>query len=93
MLHHPSAAQRAQSELATIVGPNRLPEFDDEPSLPYIRALIKEIMRWRAITPVAVPHAVIADDEYEGFRIPKGSVVIGNLASVNSVPFGNAYLM
>lgn len=36
-------------ELDTVLGPTRLPGWDDECSLPYIRALIKEVHRWGPI--------------------------------------------
>ena len=35
-------------------------------SLPYIDAIIQETLRWQLISPLAVPHVVNADDEYEG---------------------------
>jgi len=47
----PDTLKAAQEELDRVVGPNRLPTFDDEESLPYIRAMVKETLRWR---PVAV---------------------------------------
>jgi cytochrome P450 len=47
----PEALDGAHEELDRVVGPNRLPTFDDEDKLPYIRAMVKETLRWR---PVAV---------------------------------------
>jgi len=47
----PDTLKAAQEELDRVVGPNRLPTFDDEDRLPYIRAMVKETLRWR---PVAV---------------------------------------
>jgi len=47
----PEALKGAHEELDRVVGPDRLPTFDDEEKLPYIRAMVKEILRWR---PVAV---------------------------------------
>jgi cytochrome P450 len=47
----PDALAGAHEELDRVVGPNRLPTFDDEDKLPYIRAMVKETLRWR---PVAV---------------------------------------
>ena len=67
MLHYPNVMRKAQEELDTVVGQERMPDFNDESSLPYVWAVINETLRWR---PVAVlggtPHAVTADDEYEG---------------------------
>ncbi|KAF3480995.1 uncharacterized protein GIQ15_06342 [Arthroderma uncinatum] len=75
MVLFPSVAARAQKELDTVVGPNRLPTFEDMPNLPYINALVKEALRWRPVTPLGFPHAPLEDDEYMGYRIPKGTAV------------------
>jgi hypothetical protein len=45
MLHYPNPMHRAQAELDTVVGADRLPTFGDAGSLPYVRALIKEVTR------------------------------------------------
>ncbi|TFK18867.1 cytochrome P450 [Coprinopsis marcescibilis] len=82
MLIHPEAMRKAHEELDRVIGRDRLPEYDDRDSLPYVNALIKEIMRWRPIAPIAVPHSVIADDEYKGHFIPKGTTVIGSIYSI-----------
>ncbi|RKU43469.1 hypothetical protein DL546_001781 [Coniochaeta pulveracea] len=80
----PQFIPKAQEELDRVVGPNRLPTFDDLPRLEYIRAIASETLRWR---PVAVlggtPHASTKDDMYEGMFIPKGSTVIAPLWSIH----------
>lgn len=58
---------------------NRLPGFDDKPNLPYINALIKEVFRWGVVAPTGLPHVLTEEDEYEGLRIPKGSVIMPNI--------------
>jgi hypothetical protein len=35
--------------------------------------------RWQVVAPTGLAHATTADDEYEGFRIPKGATVWGNI--------------
>ncbi|KAF9446841.1 cytochrome P450, partial [Macrolepiota fuliginosa MF-IS2] len=74
---YPDIQRRAQCELDAALG-GRLPDFNDRASLPYINALMKEIMRWHVVTPLAVPHTTSQEDEYDGFHIPKGTFVIGN---------------
>lgn len=39
-------------ELDAVVGNNRLPTFSDRPNLPYIDALIKEVLRWKPVLPI-----------------------------------------
>ncbi|KAF9446019.1 cytochrome P450 [Macrolepiota fuliginosa MF-IS2] len=72
LLENPEILKRAQAELDSIVTPGHLPDFDDEASLPYITALTMETLRWRDVTPIAIPRYLQVDDEY------KGSIVIPN---------------
>ncbi|KAJ7312302.1 cytochrome P450 [Mycena albidolilacea] len=78
MLLHPDIQKKAQLEIDSVVGRDRLPTFDDKPALPYISALVKEVLRWKSVAPLAVPHFVAVEDEYRGYRIPAGSIVLGN---------------
>ena len=45
MTLHPEVQAKAHAELDRVVGKNTLPTFADEPSLPYIGAILKEILR------------------------------------------------
>ncbi|KAF7354308.1 Cytochrome P450 [Mycena venus] len=78
MLANPEAQTKAQGEIDSVIGPGNLPDFTDEPSLPYVSAIVKEVLRWRNAFPIAFPHYITVDDEYRGYRIPAGSLVIGN---------------
>lgn len=75
---HPDAVVPAQEELDRVVGPNRLPTFDDMARLPYVDAFIREVMRWRPATPGGMPHVNVEEDSYMGYRIPKGATVVAN---------------
>ncbi|KAJ7834053.1 cytochrome P450, partial [Mycena olivaceomarginata] len=72
MTLYPDVARKAQHELDTVVGRHRLPTFADQTSLPYLRAMIKETLRWRPVSPLAVPRRTTEDDSYGGYFIPKG---------------------
>ncbi|KAJ7211168.1 cytochrome P450 [Mycena pura] len=78
LLANPEAQMKAQDEIDSVIGPGNLPDFADEPSLPYVSAIVKEVLRWRNVAPIAFPHYITVDDEYRGYRIPAGSLVIGN---------------
>ena len=43
MPSHPEVQTKAQEELDRVIGGDRWPTADDEPKLPYIRAIIKEV--------------------------------------------------
>ena len=94
MALYPEVQKKAQAEIDAVVGPNRLPDFHDRPSLPYINAVIKESSRWNLVVPgrpfiiiivatimtssEVTAHMSTMDDEYNGFYIPKGTIMIGN---------------
>ncbi|GJE97951.1 cytochrome P450 [Phanerochaete sordida] len=78
MLKFPDVQRKAQQELDRVVGHERLPDFGDRDSLPYITAVVKEALRWIMVAPLAAPHRLMVDDEYEGYHLPAGSLVIGN---------------
>ncbi|KAF2237759.1 cytochrome P450 [Viridothelium virens] len=84
LVTHPATLKQAQKELDATIGKERSPTFADEPNLPYLRALVKEVLRWR---PVAVlggtPHASTGNDWYLGKWIPKGTTILGNNWAIN----------
>ncbi|KAM5541819.1 hypothetical protein V8D89_004548 [Ganoderma adspersum] len=82
MALHPEVQKKAQAELDEVVGADRLPEFSDRASLPYVNAVVKEVLRWHPAGPINVPHRVVADDEYNGYFIPSGALVFVNTWSI-----------
>ncbi|KAH7337957.1 cytochrome P450 [Rhizoctonia solani] len=74
---------KAQAEIDKVIGQDRLPDMSDRESLPYVECVMKEVLRWQPIAPTAAPHACTQDDEYNGYFIPKGAVVIGNVWAIN----------
>ncbi|KAF5349225.1 hypothetical protein D9756_009488 [Leucocoprinus leucothites] len=79
MLCHPDKQAKVQEEIDRAIGHDRLPDYSDEPNLPYLSACIRESFRWRPTTPMSVPHCSEADDVYNGYFIPAGSIMIANL--------------
>lgn len=81
MIMFPNVVKAAQDELDRVCG-HRMPELDDAPELPYVRGCVKESLRWMPASPLGIPHALTRDDEYIGYRLPKGATVIYNVRSV-----------
>jgi len=79
ILQNPEVQVKAHCELDLVIGRERLPDFSDRESLIYIEAIVKECLRFHPVVPFGVPHAVIADDQYKGMHIPKGSSVFPNI--------------
>ncbi|EEB95668.1 hypothetical protein MPER_05321 [Moniliophthora perniciosa FA553] len=71
MTMYPEVQKRAQEEIDNVVGKHRLPTHEDRANLPYVEALMREVMRWRPVTPLAF-HAALEDDVIDGYFIPKG---------------------
>ncbi|KAK0200298.1 cytochrome P450 [Desarmillaria ectypa] len=79
MLANPEAQRKAQEEIDVVLGLGVLPRFADEDSLPFVSAVVKEVLRWKNVTPMGIPHALTAEDVYRGYKIPSGSTVIPNI--------------
>ncbi|OSD02803.1 cytochrome P450 [Trametes coccinea BRFM310] len=82
MVLHPQVLQRAQEEIDMVVGSKRLPDFDDRENLPYVEAIFQEVLRWRPVVPLGIPHSTMEDDTYDGMFIPKGTMVFANAWSM-----------
>jgi cytochrome P450 len=86
MALYPEVQARAQAEIDAVVGNDRLPSFEDRDRLPYVEALTKEALRWHSVVPTSVPHRVTEDNVFNGYFIPKGSLVLSNLWQMNHDP-------
>ena len=75
---HPDVQARAHHELDCVVGRDRWPQAEDEKDLPYMRAIIKEVLRVHAPFWNATPHSSTEDFVYNGMFIPKGAALILN---------------
>ncbi|KAG1858592.1 cytochrome P450 [Suillus tomentosus] len=78
MVLYPEVQARAQAEIDSVIGETleRLPDWDDRASMPYINAIILETLRWFPVAPLGIAHATVNDDIYEGYYIPKGATVV-----------------
>ncbi|KAJ7090846.1 cytochrome P450 [Mycena belliarum] len=75
---HPDIQARAHEELDRVIGRDHWPSAEDEPRLPFIRAIIKEVQRVHAPFWMATPHCSTEDYEYNGMYIPKDTVMVLN---------------
>jgi cytochrome P450 len=72
---NPRVQACAHSELDRIMGCSRSPTFADRPNLPYINAIIREILRIRPSSDNGVPHYTTTDITYKGVFIPKDTTI------------------
>ncbi|KAG1729295.1 cytochrome P450 [Suillus occidentalis] len=83
MVLYPEVQRRAQAEIDSVVGEDRLPTFEDRVSLPYVEAVLRETFRWHPILPNGAPHATLSDDVFDGYFIPKGATVMCNIWGIS----------
>jgi cytochrome P450 len=95
MTLYPEVQRKVQAEIDRVIGNARLPVYPDEDSLPYLQAMLKEVLRWHPVTPLGkfsssyyitplhylagVAHRATKSDVYEGHFIPAGSMIIPNV--------------
>ena len=51
MMLYPDVQKKAQDEINYVVGSDRLPVIMDRERLPYVNAIIKELLRWSTPVP------------------------------------------
>jgi len=52
MVLHPEVQAKAQADIDRFIGKDRLPDFDDRSALPYLDAVLREILRWHPVAPL-----------------------------------------
>ncbi|KAF9016760.1 cytochrome P450 [Hymenopellis radicata] len=99
MIANPGAQARAQAEIDAVLQ-GELPTFldygdggRDGGRLPYVTALVKEVFRWKNVTPLGIPHLIRTEDVYRGYRIPAGSIVMANAWAMlhNEITYPNPH--
>ncbi|KZT66511.1 cytochrome P450 [Daedalea quercina L-15889] len=79
MAKYPEVQKRAQTEIDRVIGHNRLPLLQDRHQLPYVDAIVSEILRWKPAVPLGMPHRLQQDDVHEGFYLREGTIVVANI--------------
>ncbi|KAH7886701.1 CyP450 monooxygenase [Phlebopus sp. FC_14] len=82
MAMHPEIQERAQAEIDEVLRRERLPNFDDRDSLPYVEAVLRELYRSFPVIPIGAPHVITEDDVYNGLFIPKKTLVMANVWAI-----------
>lgn len=66
--------------------PSLAPNFDDQSTLPYLSAFIREVFRWRPVSSGGFQHSTTAPLTYNGYLIPSGTAIVGNHWSISRDP-------
>lgn len=86
LICNPEKMKRVQAELDEVIGRNRRVDESDTDRLPYLRAVVKEVLRLHPAAPLLVPHRADSSCEIGGFVIPKHSEVIVNMWAIGRDP-------
>jgi hypothetical protein len=62
MVLYPSAQKEAQQELDRLMKPGHFPTLEDADSLPYVTALVREVLRWGSIVPMGELYIAFKSD-------------------------------
>ncbi|KGQ10461.1 O-methylsterigmatocystin oxidoreductase [Beauveria bassiana D1-5] len=76
MVLFPDVQRKAQQEIDSVVGPDRLPSPQDRARLPYTSNLVTELLRWWPVLPMGVVHTAQEDIMYRDYLIPKDAILM-----------------
>jgi cytochrome P450 len=74
---------KAREEIDAVVGRGRMPAPEDRPNMPYVSAIVEEVLRWRPVGPEGVPHLNKEETTYNGYIIPANSVIVPNAWTIS----------
>nr|XP_009780149.1 PREDICTED: geraniol 8-hydroxylase-like [Nicotiana sylvestris] len=82
LLKNPHTLEKAQEELAHVIGRGKLVDETDIAQLPYLRCIVKETLRIHPALPFLIPRKVEEDVEFCGYIVPKDSQVLVNVWAI-----------
>ncbi|XP_077204280.1 cytochrome P450 2J5-like [Paroedura picta] len=74
-------SEKVHKEIEDVLGSSQLLHYQDQKKLPYTKAVIHEIMRFKYILFFGIPRQCSKDVNMRGFLIPKGTVIVADLRS------------
>ncbi|ELT87767.1 hypothetical protein CAPTEDRAFT_135570 [Capitella teleta] len=81
-LHYPDKQKKMMKEIDEVIG-TRLPTLNDRTSMPYVNAVLNEIMRYGSVGPLGITHRAVVDSDILGTKIPKDTQIMPNLYLVH----------
>lgn len=86
LIRHPRVMKKLQKEIESVVGLDRMVDESDLDKVEYLEMVIKEILRFRPVSPLLIPHESTENCTIDGFHIPKESTVVFNMYTIGRDP-------
>ncbi|XP_009777846.2 geraniol 8-hydroxylase-like [Nicotiana tabacum] len=86
LLRNPQKLQKLREEILQQIGIERPVKESDIDKLPYLQAVVKEVIRLHPAAPLLLPHKAQEDTEIFGFIVPKNSQVLVNAWAIERDP-------
>ncbi|KAL3691707.1 hypothetical protein R1sor_005358 [Riccia sorocarpa] len=86
LVRNPHVMEKAQAEMDSMVGKERLVEESDLPNLPYLNAIVKETFRLHPVAALLPAHMSMEDCEIQGYKIPAKTRLLVNIHAIQRDP-------
>ncbi|KAG4991616.1 hypothetical protein JHK87_025073 [Glycine soja] len=86
LLRHPNVMQKLQDEVRSVAGGRTHITEEDLNVMPYLKAVIKEILRLHPPSPILIPRESMQDTKLMGYDIAIGTQVIVNNWAISTDP-------
>ncbi|XP_071482221.1 cytochrome P450 2J2-like [Diadema antillarum] len=86
MAGYPDIQKKVVAEIQREIGFDSAPSYELQKKMPYTQAVLTEILRFRPIAPIGVPHRATADMKIKDYDIPKGTNIGMNILYIHHDP-------
>ena len=87
LAERPEIQKKAYDEIRQVYSPDQiLCDANDDQSIPYVVALVRELLRYYTVLRLSLPRATVKDITYNGHTIPAKSVIFLNAWACNMDP-------
>lgn len=86
LIRKPTVLKKAQAELDEVVGREKRMEESDIAKLPYLQAVVKEVLRLHPAAPLIIPRRADNSAEIGGYVVPENTQVFVNIWGIGRDP-------